>query len=215
MYIGDRIRFRYIADVFPLAPKDKEYFCLDLGCGAQFHRVIAETHGFKYTGMDKDPEYIGTLKIDLDNEKEILNLINANKSFYSVILCIDTLEHLKDPTLCLSYLPDLLSENGRLIIHVPNKNQTHVLIEPEKNEEHLRDGFTAEEIKSTLGKFFTSDKLWIMPTFLYNEAIAWDLNYILSHAFGTKKLIEIGIEKLLKFDISTFVPYGLLILGDK
>lgn len=213
MYIGDRIRFRYVADVFPLAPKDKDYFCLDLGCGAQLHKVIAETHGFKYVGMDKNPEYKEIFEIDLDDEEEIVKLITANKGFYSVVLCVDVLEHLKNPFLCLSYLPDLLSEDGRLIIHIPNKNQTHILVEPEKNLNHTRDGFSKDEIINCLGKFFAPDKLCVMPTFLYNEAIAWDLNYIFLHK--EIRLFEKAIDRLLTFDSDKFVPYGMLIIGDR
>lgn len=217
MYLGDKIRFRYVADVFPSAPKDKDYFCLDLGCGAQFHRVIAETQGFKYVGMDKSPGYRGTLKIDLNDEEDILKLVNAKKGFYSVVLCIDVLEHLKNPFLCLTYLPDLLSEDGRLIVHVPNKNQTHILVEPEKNLNHTRDGFSKDEIKNCLGKFFAPDKFYIMPTFLYNEAIAWDLNHIFSYKeyLIREALFEAAISRILHFDIDKFIPYGMLIIGDK
>lgn len=211
MYIGDQIRFNYVAANFPVA-KTKRERCLDLGCGNQIYKILAEACGYIYECFDKSPVNNEVKKCDLDNEEEIINLIK--QEFYSVILCIDVLEHLKNPLMLLSYLSDLLNTHGRLIIHVPNTNQTHLLIEPKKNEDHKTSGFEPLQIEGILGKFFATGKLRITPTFKWNEAVAWDLNYILSQEFGKEKLLREGIEKLINFK-HNFVPYGLLIIGNK
>ena len=214
MYIGDQIRYNYVAKNFPAA-KSKNLYCLDIGCGNQIYRDLVRKNGYGYIGIDKNITGNDVQKVDLDNEEEIIKVVKVNYS--SVVLCIDVLEHLKDPYMLFSFLPDMLNTHGRLIIHVPNKNQTHILVDPKKNSEHIQEGFTPEDLYNSLAKFFPQGRFSIIPTFNLQEAIAWDLNYIrnFSESLTREKLLFEGIEKALNFDVSKFIPYGLLAVGDR
>ncbi len=213
MYIGDRIRMRYIDKYLPYA-HGREQCCLDLGCGNKIYQYIVEKHGYSYEGIDRAATDEKILRVDLDNEQMIQDFIKSN--FYSAIICVDVLEHLKKPLILLSYLADMLNTHGRIILHVPNANQTHIMIDPEPNEDHKIQGFEPLQIETHFGKFFAEDKFKIIPTFNYLEAMAWDINYILRTPEGLKreKLLKEGTERLITFK-ENFVPYGFLVIGDR
>jgi len=203
MYIGDEIRMRYVKKYIPqVNPADKA-ICLDVGCGDKLYKDVVVDAGYKWYGIDINPFDSEVLRLDVEQ-------INIGTNFYDLILCIDVLEHLHNPQLSIFNLSCLLKTGGTLIIHTPNSNQTHILVVPKKNEEHVRDGFQSKELYDLLAKDFIDIK--IIPTFAWNEALAWDLAYTIQYA--PQNIINL-INTLSNFNAENFRNYGWLVKARK
>ena len=195
---------KYVEKNMPFATSPNR-FCLDVGCGDRIYWDTILAHKYHYQGIDLLPIENSVMQIDLDKSVDREKI----KSKYSLILCVDVLEHLEHPSDVLSYLITLIEDQGKLIIHVPNRNQTHVMIEPEKNAGHIVEGFNPWDIKEFFEKNLKNSK--IEYTFDWSEAIAWDLDYILRNNIDLNE----PMRKLLNFDTEKFIPYGILAVGDK
>ncbi len=203
MYIGDKIRMKYVENNIPFASGSGQT-CLDVGCGDMLYKKAIEIKNYKWRGIDKEKCNEEVEEFDLDTAQVFSYVEN-----FELIICIDVLEHLKNPFIVLDKLCLMLKQNGRLIVHVPNRNQTHIMIEPEKNAGHIVEGFNPWDIKDSFEKKLRNVK--IEYTFNWNESIAWDLDYI----FRNNIDINIPLRRLLYFDIAEFIPYGILAIGDK
>ena len=63
---------------------------------------------------------IQNLKKDFENyQKYDIELTNVQKELYDFVICIDVLEHLREPKLYANYLTELLKPYGRLLIRAP------------------------------------------------------------------------------------------------
>ncbi|WP_338761277.1 class I SAM-dependent methyltransferase [Bernardetia sp. ABR2-2B] len=101
---------------------------LDVGCnegalGESIKSLFSESH---VTGIDYNSEAIEIAKnrldeaytIDLENENALPNFLE-NKEF-DTIICADVLEHIRFPWKVVEELYNHLSENGKIIISLPN-----------------------------------------------------------------------------------------------
>jgi 2-polyprenyl-3-methyl-5-hydroxy-6-metoxy-1,4-benzoquinol methylase len=103
---------------------DKKF--LDVGCGEGFMLNSFKGFGFDVLGLDYSKVGITNHNKDMleyfeegDIYKSIDNLINESKKF-DVINLTNVLEHVIDPVYILNLLKKLLTEDGILIIRVPN-----------------------------------------------------------------------------------------------
>ncbi|WP_375559419.1 class I SAM-dependent methyltransferase [Bernardetia sp. OM2101] len=101
---------------------------LDVGCnegalGESIKALFSESH---VTGIDYNSEAIEIAKnrldeaytIDLENQNALPNFLE-NKEF-DTIICADVLEHIRFPWKVVEELYNHLSENGKIIISLPN-----------------------------------------------------------------------------------------------
>ncbi len=116
--VDDQRRFQYLKSVLPNCK------LLDFGCGAG---------GFLLRAREKAAAAFGIeLESQLKNHFQNNNLTvfkslsdtpeNISKEGYDIITMFHVLEHLSDPKLVLSELSKMLTENGRIIVEVPNAN---------------------------------------------------------------------------------------------
>lgn len=197
IWVGDAVRMRYVIANMPHG----RGACLDAGCGAAcLYKEIVEKKGYEWTGIDLQTSKHGMI--------QDINATMWENEYFQLLLCIDVLEHIKDYWKALSKLKRILCKNGMLILHVPNPAQTHLLVEPEKQEDHVWEGFRPRQLSEILTKLnFVNVKM--IPTFNWNEAIVWDFMYAQS------RRIPVDIDRLINFDIGTFVPYGILSIWRK
>ncbi len=97
---------------------------LDVGCGnGIMSRAIAQ-HGYQVLGIDISAKAIEKARVvDQDNVRfQVMNAdeLVADGSTYDAVICSEVLEHLSDPSSLLTTLYSLLTDQGVLIVTVPN-----------------------------------------------------------------------------------------------
>ena len=95
--------------------------------------------------------FIGSISGDVSTE-QCFNLVSNTESYYDYILFIDVLEHLMCPEKVLTKFSQLLKNNGKIWISIPNISHNAVLIDL------LHDKFEYREtglLDKTHIKFFT------------------------------------------------------------
>jgi len=116
---------------------------------------------------------------------------------------VDVLEHLTKDWLCLEEVHRVLKSRGRLLLHTPNRLQTHILCNPEEPEAHKRKGYTKDELRLLFTESGFSEASF-HETFNVLETIAWELNYLIEHR------LPLRLQKLLDFELSQYTPLGIL-----
>ena len=100
---------------------------LDVGCGNGIITHAVGEMGYQVTGIDSSEKSITIAR----NNNSLPNVsfivvaagnIPATDRKYSAIICSEVLEHLHDPSSLLSILKNLLTDDGILIVTVPNGN---------------------------------------------------------------------------------------------
>lgn len=110
-------------EIEPLLPKESPFRILEVGAGAggtlQWLKTIypsAET-----TAVEINPALLPELKqnVDIPVIGSVDEVIACLKT-YDLILLLDVLEHLPDPSATLKKLSKLLKSDGQIIVSVPN-----------------------------------------------------------------------------------------------
>jgi len=104
---------------------------LDVGCGAGcLGESLKQRQCVEVVGIEVDEQAATKARDRLDRvltgDMEALKLDFPVASF-DCIVCGDILEHLKDPATVLEHLHPLLSENGLLVLSVPNVRHLEIL----------------------------------------------------------------------------------------
>ncbi len=119
-------------EVFPLLP-DHAARVLDVGCGMgnTLLRIQELLNSHWIGGVELEPEAAaearGKLNALYTTSIEQRDLPVPEETL-DLILCLDVLEHLKDPWETVKYLHKLLRPGGSLIVSIPNVRNRHVLI---------------------------------------------------------------------------------------
>lgn len=203
MYIGDYVRYKYVDKNLPDSKGHGEF--LDAGCGQGIYKQIAEKKGYEWYGLDKKHNGLDNIKIG-----DITALPYETEQFEAVI-CIDVLEHVENDLEAVREMWRVLRKGGTLIIHVPNKNQKHILLEPKINPDHVREGYTFEELGKLFAKTFPRSTV-IKPTFNIIEGLAWDLAQF-KGAKDTNGGDVVGVlsSVVVNFDPNDYVNYGWIV----
>lgn len=161
--MGDKIRAAYVFRVLrPLLNlQGGTPTILDAGCGDGFYSLyLARTAPYlsvHAVDIDRDrvqrAQQIG-LRLGLKNlhftTKSLLDLADENK--YDLIVCVDVLEHIEQDSEVLSRLAVALKPGAKLVIHVPQSDQRH-LLEPGRDWRrygHVREGYSLDNLKILL-----------------------------------------------------------------
>jgi SAM-dependent methyltransferase len=126
------------------------YHALDAGCGRGLYTRTLIQRSQKVTALDYSHSSIETLKRRLGHLSHLslhqgsaTNLPFGDQQFDLVVHC-EVLEHIEDDRKVLSELFRVLQPGGRLVISVP------VPPAPIEDKEHVREGYTYEEISQLL-----------------------------------------------------------------
>lgn len=95
---------------------------LDVGCGSGFILGVLKKKGFRVAGVDFSPKAAEVASIDHGVDVQIgdLESISFSEREFDVILMLHTLEHLANPRAILEEVARILSDQGRLVLQVPN-----------------------------------------------------------------------------------------------
>lgn len=194
-YIGDLIRWSYIKKYLP---KKEGGLLLDMGAGQGEFKDLVESKGYKWVGIDIVPN--GEVQ-----GGDILNIPFEDNTF-DTVLCVDVLEHIKEHHKAMNELYRVLKSDGLLLLHVPNKSQKHILVEPVEQDDHERRGYDPVELHTM---FFDFSRYNTYATFDIVESIAWDLNYGITHK------TPLNLLRLIDLQDGDWIHYGWLICGKK
>lgn len=110
---------------------------LDVACASGYGTKILSTACDSITGIDNKEKYLNLAKEknSVKNINYLLKDVNKEnfKNKYDCIVCFETLEHLKNPNEFLTKLYNCLTNNGILLISVPNDK--YEIIENGKNKD--------------------------------------------------------------------------------
>lgn len=164
-------------------------------------------------------------KCDLENCNFInIDLFNlSGKGDFDLILSTDNLEHMDDDDRLLELFYSLLTQNGKIIIHVPNIKRnlfgwkrTNFM----KIEGHVRPGYYKEELVSKLNK---AGFELLYSSYSYNsfETLFNDISFLITGGREKNKYlyallfpILLILTKLFKY-WPTGIGSGLVILARK
>lgn len=151
-HLGLRVRARRI---LPLLRGGEEKELLDAGCGFGLYSVTLARLGYRVTAIDTDPKRIEAAETLKQSTGDRLTLRQADlrrlpfpDDSFDTILCTEVLEHIQEDTQALSELSRVIRSHGRFILTVPSKKS--VASSYEKEFEHVRAGYSSEEISSLL-----------------------------------------------------------------
>ena len=108
------------ARILSMVDKDRQEI-LDLGCGAGFLAEALAVRGNRVIGVDVrraegvESRVARFMQVDLDRDP----ILWTGERFPFIVLA-DVLEHLREPGSLLEQCRDLLADDGRLIVSVPN-----------------------------------------------------------------------------------------------
>lgn len=122
---ADVKRLNFILETINSSPRKKDMKVLDIGCGNGIISINAGTLGVDVLGLDVSEKAIevANKQNKFDNVRfQVLPAegLSAIDEKFDVIICSEVLEHLQQPTSLLSELNKSLSEDGVIIVTVPN-----------------------------------------------------------------------------------------------
>ena len=124
---------------------------LDVGCGVGHFLAVAHQEGFCVAGLEPNEKLIELSRkfypFDLNIYPLYAEQIDQIRQKFDSITLIDVLEHIEDDVRLLVQLKNLLKEDGRLIILVPN--HPHLCGHRDKMLGHFRR-YSADELKRKL-----------------------------------------------------------------
>ena len=118
----------------PFVPKGSNKRVLDIGCGAGVFGAALKQNGIAsfVLGLELDPQAALVAKNNLD-QVYALNLdgldgLPAAWGKFDLIVCLDVLEHVRDPWKLLKALGDLLQPNGHILLSIPNVRNFRIVL---------------------------------------------------------------------------------------
>lgn len=129
---------------------------IDIACGVGYGSEILDNSFSEYTGVDINKENIAYANKHYKND-HVNYFIDDIKGYsadpYEVILCFETIEHIKEYRQVLKNLYQLLIDGGLLLISSPNRKITSkyakTIQDKPENEYHTQE-FLIEELIAEL-----------------------------------------------------------------
>lgn len=154
-----RCRYKFLPRYFLCGPLDT----LDAGFGNGYLSYAAYLRGNRVLAIDKDSllvdkaeRFFGKISVDCQRLSfSVYNLYDLEKmqKKFDQIICSETLEHIKNDRLIVSYFYNLLKPGGILHLCCPYANHPlHKLgrIDNPEIKGHVRDGYTLETYRDLL-----------------------------------------------------------------
>ncbi len=169
MYKNIRMRIlaEEIAPGFPRSDSiDEPCSLLDYGCGNGVGSVMLKCNGWRVTGIDSDEEAVAFARdswghlAEFKHEDWAVKLGEEGKDYdrryrdYDVVVCLEVIEHVADPTSLLQSLRDSCADDARVFISTLNHNSQY-----RKNRGHVGK-FHVEDFRIMCQKAFPGARLY-------------------------------------------------------
>lgn len=154
----------------------KNFLCLDLGCGDGYGTQILSEGDGKVIGLDIDHEIIEAADKKYSRENCKFQVYDGkslpfSEASFDLVVCFHVIEHIKDDLYFLSEISRVLKTTGILLLATPNKVLRLPRDQKPWNIYHVRE-YTAEELKELLEKVFSNVNLlglWAKPKIMELE----------------------------------------------
>ena len=144
---------------------------LDIACGTGYGASILTTSPqvTAYQGVDISPEAISTanerlaaapLRIATRFDVGNITDVNAESAAFDTIVCLETLEHLRDPRPALCELKRVAAPDARIIISVPDSVHEAVCESAYGPNEFHFTKFTSDSFRSLLEESFGAVRMF-------------------------------------------------------
>lgn len=173
---------------------------LDAGCGDGCYSFYLARRfpKSKVHAIDKSRELIEACetiraRLNITNLRfEVQSLIDlSSRGSYDLILCIDVLEHILEDQVALNNIGDTLSDQGILILHVPQRRELNRFVLKPLDEgyvhDHVRNEYTEQEIEDKIeraGLHIQSKRY----TFGWPGSLARELYYFFERSSGLPRM---------------------------
>lgn len=102
---------------------------LDIGCGGGILSEGLAKHGAIVTGLDVEPEAINTARLHAKQSNLAIDYVcqpieTFESNTFSIITCLEMLEHVKDPQCIIEHAERLLAPGGYLFLSTINRTLT-------------------------------------------------------------------------------------------
>ena len=110
-YIGTHIRKKYLEKHLSKGSGK----CLDIGASGGTYKDIVVGKGYSYVGIDIEPHGPDVVYGDI-------NKLDFPDNFFSAVICVDVLEHIKDDKTAVRELYRVLKPGGTLVMKWNEQN---------------------------------------------------------------------------------------------
>lgn len=163
---------------------------LDVGCGdGSLTGQIAEKFEF-VVGIDPSPKKIAIAERNNSNVEFVSSMLEDYKTNirFSSIIMVNILEHVDDPVIFLKKAKDMLTENGQILIFVPNALSLNRRIGKEMGM--VSSYYELSETDIAVGHQRFYDKEIICNDILKAELIVVNINGIFLKPLSNKQMEE-------------------------
>lgn len=170
LYVGTVVKGLYLQSAMHACLGSGAHKVFDAGCGS--FGTYAVLFARRYPGID-------FVAVDLNVDEKFarqpneltpnLSLLQGDlldikwKDYFDIVYTIDVLEHIRDYSLCLGNLRESLRQGGKIIIHVPHKEQKRYFLkseryvsaayaQPKEGDDHVREGFNKSDLERELSQ---------------------------------------------------------------
>jgi SAM-dependent methyltransferase len=163
---------------------------LDAGCGPGYgSAMLARAGAMLVTGIDLDEATIEAARPNMPAGVELtvgdLASLPLDDGSFDVVVCLEAIEHVRDPQVVLDELRRILAPAGVLVLSTPNRD----VVLP-GNPYHVHE-YAPDELEATISRQFAVVKVrrqhtWIATAVLDDESFAID---------GGDTVLDIDVRK--------------------
>lgn len=152
----------------------KDKVVLDIASGSGYGSSLLAATASKVYGVDVDEDALAYATKNYKAKNIIFKhgsgtAIPLEDSMVDVVVCFETIEHIKDYKKFMSELKRVLKPDGLLILSTPNDVEF-----PESNHFHIHE-FERKELEDLVSQYFKYTKSYFQGAWIYNALIDEDL----------------------------------------
>lgn len=171
-------------------PLAKERDVLDFGCGAGYGAQLLAEVARTVTAFDPDEETIKHVRHAIQGHNllftsQLDDLVKRSGSF-DLAVCFEVLEHVRNPSVILGPITEMLTGDGILLLSTPNKEK-YQDIRQNNNPFHVHE-YYREELQEVLESYFSN-------VIIYGQDfVATSVIFPLSNASNDARLSGPGMQ---------------------
>lgn len=112
-------RYKLILRMLRSIPWNKNYSCLEIGCGNGSFISCISNYEFKIIGIDISEKSISEAKRKNPSSLILKKSLFDIKDKYDIVFCFEVLEHVKNDNIAIEKISQIVKEGGYFICSVP------------------------------------------------------------------------------------------------